>query len=211
MVDLATVADVQTAMERPLTPEEEASAVGKLAKASRLFRKASGQDFTPGTSTVRLKCNPASRTIFNLSTGWPWGMLDRVGVVYLKQRPLVSVDSVLNDNDVAVDEFQTHGSWLFVPGFSASDRVTVTYTHGDAVVPPEVVETVASMVARALSIPEQARGGANAIQETTGPFTTQVQFAKWASGGGVQLSPSDKEFAETYKVPVPQIWVGRPG
>lgn len=207
MANLATVDDVAISMMRPLTPQEEAAAEQFLALASRLFRKASGQDFELSTTTTRLKCNPSSIETYQdvtLSNKWRWART--VAQVFLPQRPIVEVTEVVDDYGDAV-EYELYQSWLFVAGYSASDFLRVTYSHGYEDIPAEVVAVVAGMVARALSIPDQARGGASAIQETTGPFTTQVQFAKWASGGGVQLSPADREVAEMYRVSVPTTWV----
>ena len=206
---LASPEDVQAVLQRELTSTEATAADKALGKASRLFRRESMQIFTPGSSVVRLKVNPASKTASEFHQIGRHVRLDRMGAVYLRQRPVVAVASVLDDyGDTVVYEHMDQ--WLFVEGLQAADFVRVSYTHGAEEVPEDVVQTVAEMVARSLPVPEQIRTGATSVMEVTGPFTDQVQYAAWAVGGTVQMSPEEKSLAQSYRQRTPALWVQRP-
>jgi hypothetical protein len=97
VTQLAMTADVRAALGRDLTTVETIRAEPILDKASELFRNRSGQDFTAGTSTVRLKVNG--------------------GKVYLPQRPATAVTKVvivLDDGTELPVTYIQHGQWLTV-------------------------------------------------------------------------------------------------
>src|SRR5690606_23180733 len=117
VTQLASAADVKKALGRDLTAEELIKIEPVLDKASELFRLRSGQQFTPGTSTVRLKVNG--------------------GEVRLPQRPVVSVESVTDDHGNPVS-YSLFGSVL-TTHLRSHEFVRVSYTHGGEV--PDVVRT----------------------------------------------------------------------
>lgn len=182
---LATPKDVADALGRDLTPEELRKVVPILAKASALFRLKSGQLFTPGTSTVRLK-----------SDG---------GRIYLPQRPVTEVLGVHDTNIHSID-YSRQGQWL-TTSLSSSDFAIVTYAHGGEV--PELVAlTIADIGRKVLSISEHAAAGVTQYSDTTGPFTESYSYATWAVGGQTMLAPDDLATALSFRRRVPRIWVG---
>ncbi|HEX9565108.1 MAG TPA: hypothetical protein VF981_14090, partial [Gemmatimonadaceae bacterium] len=90
VVQLASAEDVATALGRDLTPAEGLQVEPILDMASEQFRRRSGQGFTAGSSVVRLKSNG--------------------GKVYLPQRPVVAVTSVVDDAGADV-EYTRHDQW----------------------------------------------------------------------------------------------------
>ncbi len=190
---LAAPKDVEALLGRDLTSEEAAKADAMLAKASADFRRAAGRRlFTPGTTTARLKVDG--------------------GQVWLKQLPVTDVTSVVDDDGRPVPYTRT-GQVLCVPLDSAR-FVTVTYTHGSAEVPDDVVSAVADCVARVLKVDPRAASGVSQTQhsETRGPFTESGSdsFASWAVGGSVMLSPSEMATARSYRTRRPHVWVMTP-
>lgn len=184
VVQLASRADVEDAFGRDLTPEEEERVGAILDKASELFRLASGQQFTPGRSTARIKVNG--------------------GRVFLRQQPVVIIHSVTDDrgSDVSYDLSQR---WLTVPRRS-HEFVTVDYSHGGDV--PDLVRlTVADVARQVLSINPNAAQGVAQYSGTAGPFTNQYTYATWAQGGATRLTPDDLAVAHSFRVRIPNVWI----
>ena len=151
MNPLATDEDVAAALGRALTEAETARVEGILVKASDLFRKIAGQDFTAGTSTVRLKVE--------------------AGRVRLAQTPATAVTEVVDDESVDIDH-ELRGQWLWVTRngcpLVSHEFVTVTYSHGGEV--PDLVRlTIAEIAAKVLRIPAAAASGIQSQQRSAGP------------------------------------------
>lgn len=181
---LASDVDVEAAIGRDLTSEEDARVGAILDKLSELFRRESGQQFTSGTSTVRLKVNG--------------------GRVFLPQRPATAVTTVKDDDGEGV-EYTRLGQWLTVPMVS-HEFVTVAYTHGGDV--PDLVRlAVADAARQVLQIAPAAVAGVTQTGTTTGPFSGQESYATWAQGGAARLSPDDVALARSFRVKVPTVWV----
>ncbi|MDO5533227.1 MAG: hypothetical protein Q4F65_01060 [Propionibacteriaceae bacterium] len=201
---LASVSDVADMLGRNLTDDEERRAEILLGQASARFRREARQDFTPGESTVRLRVASGS--------------------VFLRQAPVVEVVSVTGAEGQPVS-FHLVGQVLTVntldgvainlpvrsamlPGF-----VTVHYRHGGDV-PADVVGAVAGCVVRVLNAaPEAVQGVAQATDtDSRGPFsrTRQRQFAPWAVGGQLLLSPDDLALARSYRPTFPRLLVMKP-
>lgn len=184
---LASVEDVKEALGRDLTPEELIKVEPILDKASELFRLRSGQQFTPGASTVRLKVNG--------------------GEVRLPQRPVVDVEAVTLDDGSAV-AFDLFGSVL-TTSLRSHAFVRVTYTHGGDV--PEVVRLcIADIGRKVLEIPKAARGGLSQFSKTDGPFSESGTYAAWAVGAQTMLAPDDNALADTFRVRYGNAIVQRP-
>lgn len=179
-VQLASDEDVVAALGRALTSAEGAKVDAILDKASELFRKRSGQQFTEGSSLVRLKVT--------------------ANYVDLPQRPVVAVQSVTRDvaggASISHDLFQSR---LTLHGVRAGDMVRVGYTHGGPV--PDLVRlTIADVARKVLEIDPKAATGLSQFSETTGPFTEQSTYATWAQGGETRLSPEDNAIADSFRV-----------
>jgi hypothetical protein len=195
VVQLASEADVVAALGRALTSTESARVGAILDKASELFRQRSGQQFTPGTSHVRLRV-----------------IGDQVA---LPQRPVVSVTSVTTDDgDDTVLTFGTLfqskirldsaiGVDLVRMDYSRAvlggSMVRVNYSHGGDV--PDLVRlTVADVTRKVLEIDPNAVSGKTQHSETVGPFTEQDTYATWAQGGQTMLAPADADVADSFRV-----------
>lgn len=176
---LASQEDVVTALGRALTSEEVTRVDAMLTKASELFRLRSGQLFTPGTSTVRLKVN--------------------AGTVRLPQSPVTSVETVVDDCG-AVIPFTRFDQVLTLHRLS-HEFVRVSYSHGTYDVPDLVKVTVAEIVARVLRIDPRAAAGVTQRSKTTGPFTTAETFSAYSVGGQLLLSPDDVAIANSFRAP----------
>lgn len=187
MTDLATTHDVEEFIGRALTPEEVTRLGPILTKLSALFRSESGQEFTLGGSDVRLKVNG--------------------GRVYLPQRPVGAVLSVVDDHDRAV-AYTQRGQWLRV---AASGFVVVAYTHGSPEVPELVRTTIADAARQILGINADAVAGVSQGGVTAGPYSEQKTYAAWAQGGSTRLSPEDLAIARSFRVKVPTSWASNPG
>lgn len=182
---LALPKDVANALGRDLSAEEARKIIPILAKASELFRRKSGQLFTPGTSTVRLKSNG--------------------GRIHLIQSPTNEIISVLDDHGSSVP-YTWNGQWLET-NLSSSDFALVSYAHGGEV--PELVRlTIADVGRKVLSISAQAATGVTQYSKTTGPYTEASSYAAWAVGGQTMLSPDDSATAKSFRRRTPTIWVG---
>ena len=136
----------------------------------------SGQQFTAGTSEVRLRV--------------------QAGKVRLPQHPVVSVESVTDDDLTAV-AFTRFKSTLTVE-LPTGAFVIVNYTHG-GVVPDIVRLCIAEIGKKVLSIDPNAAAGVTQHSETTGPFSEQDTYATWAQGGQTMLAPADEALARSFR------------
>lgn len=176
---LATQQDVEAALGRDLTAAEEAKVDAILDKASELFRLAAGQQFTPGSSTVRVRA--------------------RKGVITLPQRPVTDVLSVTTDagDDVG---FGWESGFQFTAD-TGTRWVRVEYEHGGTV--PDVVRLcIADIAKTVLTISGDAASGVVQLQETAGPFSRHATYAAWAQGAQTRLAPDDKALAESFRIPI---------
>lgn len=170
---LATIADVEARLGRSLTVSEISKANAYLEDASALFIQRAVQKFEVGESTVRL--------------------FPKDGIVRLVQRPVIEVVEVKDIDGHPIDfTFDGHQSLYDLGAYTP---VTVTYEHGSATIPADVVAVVAGMVARTLSIAPDAAAGVT--QQSVGPFSQS--YASWAVGAQVMLSPAEAKVADYYR------------
>lgn len=170
---LATIADVEARLGRSLTVKESQKALAYLNDASALFIQRAVQKFEPGESTVRL--------------------IPKDGIARLVQRPVISITDVTDLDGNTIDyTWDGHQSIYDLDGYTA---VTVTYEHGSYDIPAEVVAVVAGMVARTLSISPDAAAGVQS--QTVGPFSQQ--YATWAVGAQVMMSPAEAKVADAFR------------
>lgn len=202
---LATIADID--LGRDLTDTEAARAERLLAQVSARFRREARQQFTPGTSTTRLRV--------------------QAGVTYLPQAPVVDVLNVTTLDGRPITGWTLAGQALHITqpvpdgtprppmplGQLAELRrlaaVLVTYTHGGTV-PDLVAATVAGAVTRVMNLDPDAAAGTTQVTDTRGPFSRTRQFATWAVGGQALLSPDELAVAHTYRPHAPRLWVMNP-
>lgn len=170
---LATIADVEARLGRVLTNDEEAKATAWLNDASALFVNKSQQKFEPGETTFQAYAKD--------------------GVVRLLQRPVTAIVSVEDVHGSPV-AYEWDGFQALFNVYSASP-LKVVYEHGSTTIPEPVVAVVAGMVARTLSIAPDAASGIT--KQTTGPFTQE--YASWAVGSQVMLSPAELSVANSYR------------
>ena len=193
MTALACVSDVETRLGRSFTGEEAGRVAVLLDDASALIQSYTRQSFSPPTAdtivlresagVVRLPKRPVtavtSVVLVGLNgtpditvVGWGWDGLDAVDVS--------GWDSVM----VNLPEWVNDRSWL-----PATYRVT--YTHGYATVPADIVALVCAMVGRTMAAPSTASG---LTSETIGSYSYRT--AEPGMGVTVALTASDKELLD---------------
>jgi hypothetical protein len=139
-----------------LATQADATAYGYGTIAAAMFARASArvrgyirQDITAGTSTITV----------------------RGPVVLLPQRPVTEVTSIVdNDTDpdnpytLEADEWRLrNGGFLETPKFGGN--LEVTYSHGYATLPDELIELVCGVAARLSEVNPAAAAG---VQQETG-------------------------------------------
>lgn len=207
MVALATKTDLMARIGRDFTCDEEARLDALLADASALVRAYTGQDFTTASSqTVTLRA--------------------QAGVIRLPQRPVTAVASVVaigidGTPDVPLVDWWWDGLdqirlgegnyvinlpevwWDDEDGYPGT--FSVTYSHGYANVPADVVAVVCGMVLRTITAPTMAGG---IVSETIGPYSYRLDSA--GAGTSVALGEMDRRALSRYRRSVGMVSV-RPG
>ncbi|MFD5188957.1 hypothetical protein ACFWMU_12580 [Streptomyces sp. NPDC058357] len=162
---LATTAQLAAHMQVDETALP-ANAAQTLDMVSAIVRAEARQHFTRGTSTVTLY--PADD-----------------GTVRLPQRPVVSISAVQRDGEpipywrVSAEGFRVRGC----------EPVSVTFTHGYAETPGDVLAVALTAAQRVLSNPNDLR------QETVGAVS--VTYA--AETIGASLSQADRDLLARYR------------
>lgn len=187
MARLATVADLESRLGRGLDEDETTRAEALLDSASARVRTYTGQQFDETTGGSRLRV--------------------RSGRVRLPQRPVTAVASVADTdaNDVAftwhagdtvyLDALGTLHRFDLQPyGGSGPQWVDVTYTHGYASTPDDVVEVVCQMVLRAFGSDPAASG---LTQESVEGYSYSIGGA--AAAGAVGMLDDEKAALDVYR------------
>ncbi|MFJ5707614.1 hypothetical protein [Streptomyces sp. NPDC093105] len=163
---LATVDQLAAWMQREPEEMPEGAAL-VLDVASAVVRREARQSFTRGTSSATL----------HPDGGW----------VALPQRPVIAVQSVhVRGQLVPPDRWQLVRDRLAVVDDQA---VTVTYTHGYASVPGDVLAVVLTLAGRVLTNPSDLR------QESVG----SVSVTYSAETIGASLAPADRDLLARYR------------
>lgn len=190
---LAELSDVEDRLGRDLDPGESRRAAALLADASTVVRNYCRREFTQGSTTARYR--PTGRK------------------VNLPNRPvlgIVSVASVQSFGTTIITTPLTFWSWaggheLYIgdqtlvingPTLDFDDRdvwVEVTYTHGFAETPADVISVVANLVVRNLTVPS----GGLVDMETVGPYTTR--YSGFTSIGPLGLGEADRVLLNRYR------------
>lgn len=190
----AQVPDVEALCLSALTADQQSRAEVLLKQAANRIRSYTRQPFDLQTSTDTLRAIGA--------------------VVYLPKRPVVSISSVqiidYLGNAYPVPTFgfdqidrldlTLYGGILNLPEALSLDglwtgTVKVTYEHGYSVIPDEVVELNAEMVARIFNSP--AQGAVGVRSQTMGPYNVSLDASMGL--GVVTLTPDDKEILDKYR------------
>lgn len=193
---LVNADDFTTAFPRDLTDAETGRLDYLLGAASNAIRSFCRRDFTATSSTLRIKPlgdkvilpNPPVTSITSVKrvnfdgtltgfAGWAWdGGVTLYGMSCLGSPMINAPEAWLDDN--------------YTP------LVEVTYSHGDAEIPPAATDTVIAMVARVLNQPDggNAVDGVTSVSDTTGPLNHNVNYGTSAAPGIVpRLSAADKQ------------------
>lgn len=172
---LATVEDLAGWMQvDPDTLPD--SAAFTLETVSGIVRSEARQQFTRATSTVTLY--PTSKR------GIP-----PCHYVDLLQRPVVSVDSVTRSG-VTVTGWDLRRDRLFLVDWLP---VSVTFTHGYAATPGDVLAVVLTAAQRVIGNPKDLR----TLQETVGSVSVTETYATETIGAA--LSQADKDLLARYR------------
>lgn len=195
MTPLATAEDLEARLGRDLTDAETARADALLADASAMVRAYTGQDFAVTTNdqvtlrgqggTIRLPQRPVTAVTSVVAIGgdglpdvplvdWIWDGTDQIRVG--EGSFIINLPAVWWDDD----------------GYPGTFRVT--YSHGYAEVPADVVAVVCGMVLRTLTAPTMAGG---VRSETIGPYSYQLDAA--GTGLTVMLTQADRDSLKRYR------------
>lgn len=190
---LVTLAELEDRLGRDLSPEEARRAEALLADASALIRAYTGQSFDLVRGDV-VQLTALGR------------------VLELPQRPVLAVTSVTAvgcdglpdfplagwcwDGDTTIDMCAIDPNvWVSLPAWwwdsGCGCSYKVTYDHGYAVTPPDIVAIVCGMVNRVLVAPSMVEG---MLSERVGPFGyTLQQGSSGTPGPSVRLTQADRD------------------
>lgn len=206
MSALASQADLEARLGRDLTTAEESRVRALLDDASALVRAYTGQSFTV-VADDQIVLRAAS------------------GQITLPERPVTAVTQVVAvGGSEALPDF-TVADWLFdgidtirvgdgaciinLPeawsdedGYPGTYRVT--YSHGYAAVPADVLSVVCGMALRPLTTPTTAGG---VVSETIGSYSYRLDAA--GSGLGVAMAAEDRKILGRYRRKATTIKVTR--
>jgi hypothetical protein len=188
VADLATVADLEARLGRELTASELARAEALLSSASARVRSYTGQQFTQDTTTARVRVNN--------------------GRITLPQRPVQTVETIADMDGNAVP-FTWYAGASIVLGTNSyppihpieaawyarfREWVDVTYTHGYADIPADVVEVVCQIVLRTLGSDPAASG---MVQESVEGYSYSMGAA--GAAGAVGMLNDEKAALDVYR------------
>ncbi len=196
MTDLATAADLEKRLGRSLTTTEATRAAAYLTDASAMIRSYTNQTFTAVTGDVitlravgtklRLPQRPVTAVTSVVAVGW--------GTVPDLTLPVGfwGWDGI---DIVEVEPFNAE-YWLSLPSIDlwygeVPETYRVTYNHGDATIPDDVVAVCAGMVLRVLLSPSPVEG---LNTERIGQYSYGFQQGGGGSAGvTVRMSEQDKD------------------
>lgn len=174
MPALASRSDLEARLGRSLTGDDATRADSLLDDVSASVRAYTGQTFTTGTSTARLRA--------------------RGTLVRLPQRPVTSVTSVKDVDGNVVEFTYDAGSTLSLLSLPLRGWVDVEYAHGGTV--PDVVKAVVCQVAaRAFGAKAEQAGFTS---EGVPGYTYSVGGA--AAAGPLGFLPDELRVLDAYRV-----------
>lgn len=191
---LASPSDLEDRLGRPLAPGETGRGQALLADASALVRAFTGRDFSrtdDDTVTIRAQQGEIrlpQRPVIDVTevvalgaggapnlvvTGWQWDGLDIIRTT--ADSPSINLPAAWYDDDIEA-----------YPG-----TYRVTYSHGTAAVPADIVAVVARMALRTLTAPTMAGG---VTGETIGPYSYRTDGS--SAGTAVAMTDDDRKMLE---------------
>lgn len=183
---LATVDDLNRRLKTDVSSSDVVRAEAVLGDVSASVRRFTGQDFTQATTTDRLKV--------------------RRGQVRLPQWPITAVSAVVDTNANSVLFNWVDGdmvtispnldSFSFEPWSNGFTHVDVTYTHGYADLPDDLVGIVCQIAARVMGSPPELSGRQS---EELGDYSYTLGAA--AAAGPIGLLPAEREALSMFKRP----------
>lgn len=187
MADLLGDGDLEARLGRDLTTAEAERSPAICADVSASIRLYTGQTFelTETTELVKIR---------------------RSGVAILSQRPVVSIESVVdhNDNDMTYTWIegddrihlspQVPDTFSWVPYRTPLSKVRVSYEHGYEEIPDAVVGVACSIALRALG--QQPTDGGT-VEEQIDDYRYRLGSA--AGAGGFGLLPDERAALEPYR------------
>jgi hypothetical protein len=185
MTSLASALDVEAILGRSLTATEQARVEAILARLSAAFRREAQRPKlgVAGTSTMRLKVHDEH--------------------IYLPE-PIVSIESVVDDDGTSVTDYEVQGNSLWLDGYPSSVFLHVEYEHTGAI-PDEVRLVIADAARKVLLVPDEATTGVTKHDTSAGPFSESKTFAGWAVGGETMLGPDAKAVARAFRPQYPKV------
>lgn len=194
---LATAADLEARLGRPLNVDEAARAAAVLRDVSASVRNYTGQQFNQATTTARLRV--------------------RDGLLRLPQRPVLAVLAMADTQGREVqfewlggDVVELTGTAVLADGWSFEPRraplaaVDVTYRHGYSPVPDDVVGVACGVALRALGT-QPTLGGIT--QESVAGYSYSLGPA--GASGGFGLLNDERAVLEGYRRPAGRTEVAR--
>jgi len=116
--------------------------------------------------------------------------------LYLPERPVVAVSSVAGDG-IRVGEWTWAGEYVTRP-YGWPNLVTITYSHGYAVIPDDVRAICLSVAGRVLA--QNDPDGPQVAQETVGSYSVQYVPRDAGSATSALLSEGERELLRrTYR------------
>lgn len=179
MADLATLGDLTAVLQRtPADLDEQADMEAALARASAYVRRYTRQHIEQVSETI---------TLDGVHGQW----------LFLPQRPVTAVASVVVDGTtlVADDDYRWSADgtlYRVAATWAAYPRgISVTYTHGYATIPEDVVGVTATLAARQFDNPQGVRS------ETLDQYSYT-----YGSDGPQPLDELARHVLDSYRAPV---------
>lgn len=186
LTPLAEPTDLADRLGVTFTTAQGIRAAALLADASAVVRNYTRQQFTVGTSTDVLE-----------ATADQW--------LYLPERPVTAIISVgVGGAPLAVGAWQLQNDALYrydgwgsrfygsTGGWNQPDTITVTYTHGYAEIPDDIVRTVCKLAETSWVNPQGLRSF------TQGDMTATLALETVGSGA---LDADDRKILDFYRRP----------
>lgn len=193
MADLITLVDVTSRMPEALNAGQAARAPALIRDASALVRR-----FVPGLSSetdvvVVLELNANRLTlptlpVISVSSVVQIGFATPLGDILIPPGAwrFNGIDQIILDEDASRWIINLSEGWW---GDDPTATYRVTYSHGFATLPDDVIMVVANMVIRVLTSPSVVGG---LTGENIGQYGYQMSQQQGTEGSGVRLTENDK-------------------
>lgn len=198
MVNLATYQDVEARLGITFTEAQQAQVTLLLQDASIAIRRYTKQEFSlveddeiilrPIGTWLRLPQRPvievksvaaisgyAGDPEFNIAA-WTFDGIDKVNIY------------------AGMDQIVNYPQWWY--DYGGANTYKVTYDHGYAEVPDDVLAVAAAMAIRVMTSPTQVAG---MVSERIGQYFYQTQQSVGTAGANIRLTGDDKAALDPYR------------